>query len=432
MKKIAVIIAGLVVSLTTFGQGKYGATPDDSIACIESLIYKDYMKSDQKLALELWKVAYKVCPQSQKTLYINGVKLYGTLAKAAGKAKNTELKEAYVDTMMSIYDQRIEMFGQKGFVLGYKGQSMLVNRPKEKEQIFALLDEAVSITGNKTQSGTLVALMFATINLEKIGKKSKDDVVAMFEKLTAITAANATGKYAEKYTKAEDKINNVVGPYMTCEILIPLSEKNYEANKENVDWLRKTTKLLKVKKCYESEIFSKVAEAYFKLEPSASAAEGMGNLFLGKKDYSRAIEFFKKALEMAETDEEKAAYCMSIAKTYLYSKSYSSVRTYAKKALGFKSGMGDAYMLIGDAYMYSASSCDDKKLGRYGAYWAAVDKYQKAKSVDATVANDANKKIAKASANYPETQDLFFYNKKAGDSYVVACWINETTSVRSK
>lgn len=247
MKKIAVIIAGLVVSLTTFGQGKYGATPDDSIACIESLIYKDYMKSDQKLALELWKVAYKVCPQSQKTLYINGVKLYGTLAKAAGKAKNTELKEAYVDTMMSIYDQRIEMFGQKGFVLGYKGQSMLVNRPKEKEQIFALLDEAVSITGNKTQSGTLVALMFATINLEKIGKKSKDDVVAMFEKLTAITAANATGKYAEKYTKAEDKINNVVGPYMTCEILIPLSEKNYEANKENVDWLRKTTKLLKVK-----------------------------------------------------------------------------------------------------------------------------------------------------------------------------------------
>lgn len=432
MKKLALILIGLTIGITSFAQGKYGATPKDSVTCIESLIYKDYMKNDHKLALSLWRVAYKTCPQSQKTLYINGVKLYEGLAKKAGKAKNNELKELYLDTMFSIYDQRIEMFGQKGFVLGYKGQSMLVNRPKEKQMIYDLLSEAASITKNKTQAGTTVALMFATINMEKAGKLTKEDVVGVFESTSAICAANASGKYADKYAKAQEKIQNVSGPYLTCDVLVPLAEKSFEANKDNVDWLRRTVKLLKYKKCYEADIFSKVAEAYFKLEPSAEGAESMGKLFLGKKDYAKAIDFFKKAEGMTESNEEKAQYNLSIAEAYLYSKSYSSARTYAQKAIGLKSGWGDPYLVIGDAYMYSAGACDDKELGRYGAYWAAVDKYQKAKAVDGSVASDANKKIARASANYPVTKDLFFYSKKDGDSYKVGCWINESTTVRSK
>lgn len=436
MKKLTLILIGLTIGITTFAQGKYGANPKDSITCIESLIYKDYMKNDPKLALSLWKVAYKTCPQSQKTLYINGVKLYEGLAEKAEKAKNNELKELYLDTLFSIYDQRIEMFGQRGFVLGYKGQAMLVNRPNEKQKIYDLLNEAASITKNKTQAGTTVALMFAAINMEKEGKLSKEDVVGVFESTTAICAANTSGKYADKYAKAQEKIQNVSNPYLECEVILPLTEKNFEANKTNVDWLRRTMKLLKKKKCYETEegaaTFSKVAEAYFPLEPSASGAAAMGQLFRNKKEYSKSIEFFQKAVDMAEDNDEKAEYTLDVAWVYIYSKSYSSARTYAQKAIALKSGWGEPYIVIGDAYMYSAGSCDDKELGRYGAYWAAVDKYQKAKAVDGSVASDANKKIARASANYPVTKDLFFYSKKDGDSYKVGCWINETTTVRSK
>jgi len=79
MKKAAVIILLAILSLTTFAQKQkpnYGATPEDSLECIQSLIYKDYMKNDKKLALELWRKAIKVCPASQKSLYINGSKLY--------------------------------------------------------------------------------------------------------------------------------------------------------------------------------------------------------------------------------------------------------------------------------------------------------------------------------------------------------------------
>jgi tetratricopeptide (TPR) repeat protein len=433
MKKIALILTGLIISLTTYSQGKYGATPEDSVICIESLIYKDYMKNDAALALELWRVAYKTCPKSQKTLYINGVKMYKTLAK---KSKDAAQQKSYLDTVFSIYDQRIEMFGQKGMVLGQKGQVMLSTK-QDKEKTYATLEEAIGLTGAKTQSGTLVATMFAIINMEKLGKKTKEDVVAMFEKTMAICAENKDNvKDGAKYVKAQEKIQNVTSPYLDCAVLVPLAQKNYEANQANLDWLRTTMRLLKKNKCYNTDegadIFGKVAEAYFPLEPSANGAAGIGTLYLSKKDYSKAIEFFQKAIDMAETEDEKAEYTLSIAKAYSYKKSYSQARTYALKAAGHKKGWGAPYMLIGDCYAQSSKSCDDGELGRFGAYWAAVDKYKKAKTVDASVAGAANKKIASISSRYPATKDVFFYNKKSGDAYTVKCWINETTVIKTK
>ena len=423
MKKLTLILVGIAISSLSFAQGKYGKTPEDSVTCIESLIYKDYLTSDPVLALSLWKKAYAVCPESQLTLYINGVKLYQGLIKGATDAK---LQQAYKDTMYSIFDQRIAVFGDKAKVLGLKGQTMLVYSKNEPQKIFDVLNESITLGGAESEPGTLVASMFAVVNLEKDGKKTKAEVVEMYEKVIAITST----KQEENYLEAQKKAEAVAAPYLDCEILVPMAEKNFEANKANLDWLRRTVKLLRYKECYEAPIFAKVAEAYFALEPSAEGADGMGKLFLGKKDYTKAIDFFNKAADMATNDEEKATYMMSIAEAYLYAKNYSSARTYALKAAGLKSGWGEPYIVIGDAYLYSASSCDDGELGKWGAYWAAVDKYQKAKSIDSSVADEANKKIARSSASFPPTKDLFFYGKQKGDSYTVGCWINESTTIR--
>lgn len=434
MKKLALILTGLIISLTSFSQGKYGATPEDSVTCIEALsVYKENMKIDQAMALEYWRIAYKVCPKSGKSLYINGVKLYKTLAK---KEKDATQQKAYIDTAFSIYDQRIEVFGQKGMVLGMKGQAMLSTK-QDKEKTFAVLNEAIGLTGDKTQSGTLVATMFAIINMEKLGKKTKEDVVAMFEKTIAICAVNKDNpKTAGKYAKAAEKIQNVTSPYLDCAVLVPLATKNFEANKANLDWLRTTMRLLKKNKCYQTDagadIFGKVAEAYFPLEPSANGAAGIGTLYLSKKNYPKAIEFFKKAIDMAETDDEKAELTLSVAKAYSYSRSFAQARTYAVKAAGLKKGWGAPYILIGDCYAQSSKTCDDGKLGKYGAYWTAVDKYKKAKAVDGSIAGVANKKIASISSRFPTTQDVFFHNLKNGDPYSVKCWINETTTIKTR
>lgn len=424
MRKLTLTLVAIAIASLTFAQGKYGKTPEDSIVCIESLIYKDYLKSDPALAMSLWKKAYKTCPESQLTLYINGVKMYQDLIR---DAKDAKTQQAYKDTMYSIFDQRIAVFGDEAKVLGIKGQTMLVFSKNETQATFDVLNKAIDLGKNETEPGTMVAVMFAVVNLEKDGKKAKSDVVEMYEKCLDIIAKNTDESYAE----AQKKVEALAAPYLDCEILVPMAEKNFEANKGNVDWLRRTMKLLRYKKCYDAAVFAKVAESYFALEPSAEGAEGMGKLFLGKKDYTKAIEFFNKAADMSQKDEEKAQFMLSIAEAYLYAKNYSSARSYANKALALKSNLGDAYIVIGDAYLYSASSCDDGELGKWGAYWAAVDKYQKARSVDEAAGEEANKKIARVSSSFPTTKDLFFYGKQKGDAYTVACWINEGTSVRT-
>lgn len=432
MKKLGTVVLGLMLSMTSFAQVEYGNTPEDSVTCIEALAtYKTYIKAEPKLALSIWREAYTICPGSRKTLYTNGVKIYKHFIK---EEQDPAKKELLIDTMLSIYDQRIQYFGQECYVQGQKGQKMLVYRPKEKEKIFELLNKSIEGCGDKSGSGTVVATMFAIINLEKAGKKTPEEVVAMYEKLINICEANKDHpKYADKYAKAVDKLGNVTAKYLTCETLVPMAEKNFEANKENVDWLRKTMKILKKKKCFSAPIFAKVAEAYLPLEPSASGYEGMAKLMVFNKEYSKAIDFYKKALELSEDDEEKAELAMGIAKVYSYKKEYASAKSYALKAAKFDTDWGTPYILIGDLYAQSAKSCNDGALGKYAVYWAAVDKYKKAKAVDSSIASTANKKIANISTHYPTTQGIFFVDgAKAGDSYTVKCWINETTTIRTK
>jgi phage tail protein X len=70
-------------------------------------------------------------------------------------------------------------------------------------------------------------------------------------------------------------------------------------------------------------------------------------------------------------------------------------------------------------------------LGGKSVFWAAVDKYIRAKSVDSSVESDANSKIAQYSKFYPAASDLFFRDMQEGSSYTVGCWINENTTVRA-
>ena len=71
--------------------------------------------------------------------------------------------------------------------------------------------------------------------------------------------------------------------------------------------------------------------------------------------------------------------------------------------------------MVGDA-LPNANSC------------AAFDKYNKAVSIDPTLANEVSSRKAKLS--FPSQNDKFVRGLNNGDSYRVGCWINESTTVR--
>ena len=77
--------------------------------------------------------------------------------------------------------------------------------------------------------------------------------------------------------------------------------------------------------------------------------------------------------------------------------------------------------------LFSKEEFDQKAV-----YWAAVDKFVKAKSVDPQLTDEANRYIEAYKARFPDGETIFFYNYKQGDSYTVECWINEKTTVRAR
>ena len=54
----------------------------------------------------------------------------------------------------------------------------------------------------------------------------------------------------------------------------------------------------------------------------------------------------------------------------------------------------------------------------------------KARSVDGSVASEANSKIANMSGSFPDKETAFFKGVTVGSSYTVGCWIGESTTVR--
>jgi hypothetical protein len=79
----------------------------------------------------------------------------------------------------------------------------------------------------------------------------------------------------------------------------------------------------------------------------------------------------------------------------------------------------------------SANSCGDNDLTKKVAYWAAVDKYNKAKAIEPDMADEMNELIRRYSPYFPPAEVLFFYNLEEGDTYEIGCWINEKTIIRA-
>ena len=63
-------------------------------------------------------------------------------------------------------------------------------------------------------------------------------------------------------------------------------------------------------------------------------------------------------------------------------------------------------------------------------FFLAIDKLQRAKAVDSSVTEEANKLIQSYSAYTPEAKDLFMLGYKTGDRVNIGGWIGESTTIR--
>ncbi len=437
------LLAGMIISpsINVIAQddSKFGKDPE---TCkINISLYTEFFRQwkDSKYKSEVVKDAIKPwrnvllhCPAAQESTYVNGVRIMTYLI---GKEKNEALREKYIDTLLMLYDKRIEYFGKEGSILARKGNDYYRYRTQNFAEANAIFKRSIELQGNNSQGAVLSYYFRTAAKMVQEEVVEKATIIDAYEKVSEIIDYNLK-KYANDAKKLEGwkstkgNIEAEFEPFATCEDLISIYQTKYEANKEDIQLLNKIIDILDKKGCVESQLYFDATVQLYKMEPSPASAYLIGRMYLKEKQYAEALPYLKQATAL-EDEEELSKIYFYMAMVNQNQNKFSEARENALKAIKNNPNYGEAYILIGDLYGTTARDCGDNDLTTRVGYWAAVDKYEKAKQVDPTVAEDANSRIRQYSAHFPTMETIFFYNLKEGETYKVECWINENTKVRA-
>ena len=434
MKKQLITLSLVLISVISFAQSKWGATAEDSVSCVEntSLYVEFYKQKNYQDAKGPWLQAVLHCPKSSKNLYIKGSGMY---KKFIGQEKDAAKKMQLVDTLMWIYDTRIENYGQKGFVLGRKGADLYRYDKSKISEAYALLKESFELQGNKAEKGAITSYYQITEQLVKKGELEKVELITLFPKLSNAVVHNLQNakdeKSKEKWVNVAALLEQIFAKYAGCPELVEIYTPKYEANPNDTNVLIQIIAFFEKSDCTDEALFLKASMSLDKIKPSSLSKFGIGRSLLKKERYSEAVVYLKQAAELAELPQGKVNSLKYVANTYLQLKQYANAKTYALKMLAVNSKNGEAYMIIGDAYLYGANTVGETACEKGGGYWAAIEKYKKAKSLNSELASKANKKIATCKEHFPKKNDCFFQNILDGQEYQVGGWINEKVIVQT-
>ena len=395
-----------------------------------AIFRNEYKLKNYDEALKSWRKVFVNCPSFNQNTFANGPKMYHYRIK-----QDKENKLAYLDTLLNIYNTRIEIFGSEEKVLGSKGVDLLKYDPSRYVEAYEMLKISVDAMGNSSLPTVLVSYFKSLVKYQKMSETvSKQDILDVYVLVSDIIAYNLTNnqKYAKYYETAQKNIENMVAPYASCDVLIPVFESRLENGEPSLSLLKKITSLLDKKDCTDNDVFYTAATKLHELEPTSSSSYDMGNTSLAKKNYSEAINYFNQAIDLVEDESIKASYYLKLAYAFQMKKSYSKARSAATKASELKPDWGQPYLIIGDIYASSASSCGSSSLEQRSVYWVAVDAYSKAKSIDNLLAEKANKRISTWSKQFPSKEDCIWEDLEEGTTYKVGCWIGRSTRVRTR
>lgn len=413
------------------------------------VLYKDQLKAGNVAeALPHWRKAYKLAPGSNgrvKSHFDDGGTIYKYLFE---NTKDETLRKKYVDTIMMVYDKRKECFGDEAYVNGMKAFDYYYSFDKytTEENIYNLFKSNFDVKGKNADY--FVINPFTKVLFDRVvDKKVSVEEGRKYAKL--ITSAINTGLSSCKGAGCEtwaiindyapsilESLEGIDGFY-DCEYY---SEKYYKLFKQYPDscdivnlaysrMLRgncatNDPKLVEIKKiktttCYEA--------------PPEAGCAARGNEDYGDGKYNSAVAAYLECVDEAKDAVSKSKFLLLVAKIYYRDiKNYSKARKYALDAAKLRPTWGEPYLLIGNLYASSGPLCGTGRGWESQVVtWPAIDMWTKARSVDASVTNQANSLINTYRQYMPKKEDIFFRGIKSGDTYLVPCWIQETTLVRT-
>lgn len=383
-------------------------------------------------AFDTWWYVFSNCPSHSEMMYVDGATMYHSYID---NAPNEKVREGLIDTLLLIYDRRMEYMGGEGNVLGRKAKDLLTYRGTDIEQVqsaYDMLKKSIELQGVKSQDWVFILFTTTGITLNDADRIDDGQVIEDYFMVSEILD-QLEGR-SSRWTRTREAIDEMMlkENILSCESLNRYYEPQFEENKEDKAFLEKVITFYNNAGCNGTELYAKASENLYKMEHGPTSAHSLAILFITRNDYEKATSYLKEAVQGEGIEPEtKAEWYYELAVVSSASEKYCEAIEYAREAIRLKSNYGKAYILLGDCYVASREKLGDDFEQR-AAFWAAADKYNKAKSVDPTVADEANQKLSNYAGQFPHSEDVFFRDMKDGDTYKVGGCINESTTVRSR
>jgi len=451
---------------------KYG---EDSVTCVTNWsLYREVFKQNNfKDAYEPWKWVVENCPMSTMYIFVDGPTILDNLI---ANEKDSVKKEEYIQELFDLFYLRIKCYPvDEGSVLGRIGVYMMKYRQQtDYKNAFENMEKSIELEGQKSTPQVLdIYFKTAEIYMKRDGLKEEvmvdaydkvtdvldemldereiklekimHEIYALQEKLdsgeitqddylaTYSDRAKDSAKAATEFTQLRNVSNNmsiIFSKYATCDILLSIYSKKFETSKD-VRTLQQIVKFFaKDSVCRNSDLFISAVEELYRQNPTARVAYNMANIKMNKKEYNEALSYLNQAVDMYEKDADKINCYLWMAECYKQLNQHSTARETAYKVLKLTPNDGRAYIFVGNLYMIT--TCATEVPG--AAYWAAADKFAKAKAIDPDPARvaEAQQQLNVATARFPTRESFFNYGYNEGQSYRVDCWIGETTTIRPR
>ena len=434
---ISVAVLALAGSSTLSAQGKFGP---DSAECIKYLSYytEYYKQKNYDSAIPNWRKAYHLCPPSSRyTMLSNGTTLVKRLIQQ--NSKNPIYRDALVDTLMTIYDQRVEFWPKYATSsLNNKALDMYNFMKKEPMKMYNGITEIISINKSATTPNVFLFQMNTAIDLYKDGLLDPESVISAYETAIQYLAAAQPKNDTEKASieKVVGDVENlfISSQVASCDNLIALFGPRYEADSQNLDLVKNIVKMMSVTDgCMDNDLFLNAVTTMYTLEPSYNSAYFLYKLYSSRGDVDNAVNYMEEAIAAEESDAETdASYNFELAAFCYKNGRNAKAIECANKAIELSDTFdGKAYMLMGT--LWGGLVCPGNEIETRAKYWVAVDYMNKAKNADPTLAEDANNHIRQYSAYYPQTAEAFMYDVTDGQAYTVSCaGLRANTTVRTQ
>ena len=436
----AVLLALLFTASGAFAQCNQVVWPTDGAQRAKAeeskVLYEDAKNAKQyKQALKPLNWLLTNVPNFHSSLYIHAADIYDELAS---REKDPARKRVYIDSLMIVYDLRMKNCGDDPIVHNRKTLSFLKFNINEKpEESLQILDETLQKNGNNVMDGTIIPY-FQTVRLNvlKFKKMTDAQILERYDKLMAIVDAKikkkqSEGKPVDKYKKYKDDIDAILITIVKvdCDFVKTNLAPKFKQNPTDISLAKKIFSFMLQGKCTDDPLWLEAAETVYK-DPNGQKdcglAKNLGIIYITKDELEKAESFLKEALTICSESKDKGEVLLYMGSLAAKKGNKTGARDYFRQAASADASIAkDAYEKIGDLYINSAADCQ-KQLNQADdrlVFLLAADYYQRAGNA---------KKVAMAKEGFPSKEDIFLKNYQVGDSKKVECWINESTTIRTR